>query len=380
MLGGAPGMADEIGIPAKPTPGETDGATPPTTPDPAAAAATPGATAGSPATPDAAADPLAGAQPFTYGDGKTLEGVHVIPGEGALIPEANLHVLRSLAEQRDALDQSSQQYADQVQDFERLTTFEVEGHDGQPVRLSGVDGITELRASVARTFAENEAYKAVLADPQKILALIARDGDKFVLNPDAVEAMKLRINVAARDADDAVRSFMSQHARPRAERPAPSRAEPSSPAAREALSAQAPRIIEAAAKQSGLDFKLLTDTDKAFLAAQIHRYERKVTEQDRRFNPALKIGQPIVDAEFANVVKDRIGLRQEAAAAAKASAKAAAENAPKLAAAAPVKPVAAPAAPATPAKPKLSDDHINFRRQEAASMGKRYDPETDKIV
>lgn len=338
------------------------------TPTGGAPAASGDAAAGTPP----ADDPLAGAVPFTYGaDGRTLEGVHRFPGEGVMIPEANVHVLETLLTERDALDQASQEYAQRIEDYERATSYAITDANGREQTVRGAEGVAEMRVKIGHLFAEVEGLRAVLEDPAKILKLLARDGnDKLVLDPDAMDALNLRISTAARTAEDAIRAQLATLT-PRREAPAPRASSSGQPTGD--LSAHAPRLIDGAAQQARVDATLLTEQDRTFLASQLPRYVRQVKESDRRFNPSLRIGDPIIDEAFTNLVKHQATVRADAARAARAAADAAAANAPKIAASQPPK-VAAPVAPAanTQQKPpaKESDSDRIWRMRQAMAGGR----------
>lgn len=340
----------------------------------------PAKTEAAPPTPTAPVDPMAGTQPFTYGDGKKIDGVYVVPATaddpgGVIIPTANMHILQSLAEERDALDVSSREYQESAQQYERLSAWTTTDRDGKESTITGSDAMVAMRVELGRQASENEALRAVIADPQKLLGLLLQDKDgKISIDQGAVRALHLEIKDVARDTEDHIRHVLAGIVQaPRA---------PATPAAATGaapdVTAAAPAIIEAAAKAVGIDGKTLHEKDRAFLASQLPRYMRTVTDSDRRMQPHLKIGQPIVDASFTQVVKHQAELRAEMAKTAATVTTAATENAVKLAAAGLTKPAATPKpAPVAPAKPKLSDADKAYRMREAAAAGRRYDPEAD---
>lgn len=367
--------AANVGLPASKPADEVPGAT--ETPK-ADAAATPAAdaTAAPVADPAAApADPLAGTQPFTYGEGRTLEGVYRVPGEGLLVPEDKVHVIQNLAEQRDALDRSSREFSDAVQQYETLTQWAVPGPNGQEQIVRGPEATVAMRVQIGRQAVELEALRAVMKDPQKLLGLITQTADnKFAIDPSALETLQLRIDLASREAEDAIAGHLQQYMTPsRGDRGAPAARGAEAPAGgRPNVAAAAPKIIEGAGKQLGVDTKTLTDKDREFLTGQLERYMRTVTEADRRFNPALKLGAPIVDADFAQIVKDRVETRAEIARTAAANARAGADNQARIAAAGAAPPKPAAAAPVVAAPPvQESDDDARWNLMERAAAGGR---------
>lgn len=355
----------------------------PATPVATPAAVTPAAAAASPATADAPSDPMAGTQPFMYGAGKKIDGVFVIPATaddpgGVIIPTANMHILQSLAEERDALDASSKEFQDAAQQYERLSEWSRVDADGKEQTISGTDGLIEMRLDMTRQAVALNLLTDVLNDPQRMLALLVQDKDgKISIDHSAVRALSLEIKDAARtraDADGAVlRGMVAPRTAPSA--PAAAAGAPGTVSAEAAAS-----VIDSSARSVGLDAKGLNEKDRQFLTQQLPRYVRTVTESDRRTQPHLKVGQPIVDASFTSVVQRQLEHRAELAKTATVATAAATENAPKLAAAGLGKPApkAAPVAPAAPAKPKLSDADKAYRMREAAAAGRRYDPASDE--
>jgi hypothetical protein len=259
----------------------------------------------SPTTPDlgaapAAADPLAGTEPFTYsvnGETRTLDGVRRVPGEGFFAPEEHVASLQQLAERAEILDRVSRDVTAQNANYERLSTWTVTDGEGREQTLTGPQGLEALRVDYARMQSAVAVIDGILEDPAKLLGLLAQDAQgRIVADPSAIETLSMRIQLAANAAADKTRSSFTA-------RPAPSAS--SAPSAAPDYAASAPRLIE----QSSPNHAALTPADRTLLSEQIARYVRPVTEDDRRWNPALKVGGQIVDAAFSKLVQHMVTQR-----------------------------------------------------------------------
>lgn len=305
--------------------------------DPASTAAPEGQSAGTPA-----ADPLAGTEPFAY-NGKTYEGIYRVPGEGLMIPEDKAAAFTSIverAEMVEALDRASREATTQVQTFERLSQWNITDDQGQVTEtLTGVRGLEARYLNDARKDAAIEVLDGILSDPTKLLSLLAQDSTgKIGIDPSAVETLQMRLRLAANDAETKARTEFQKLSGP-VESPAASAAPD--------YSASAPKLIETAA---GAEHSVLTPEDKQFLSGQLDRYVRSVTEEDRRYDPTKKLGAPIVDAKYGQLVQHIVSQRKTANAQAKASEKAGAVNAGMERGRQPAKQPPKPAAPVTPPK------------------------------
>lgn len=320
---------------AAPAPTGDDGSSPtgttagaaPKAPDPSAAS-------------PAAADPLAGTEPFTYGaDKKVLEGVYRVPGEGLLVPEDKASAIASLAERADVLDRVSREYSAQNATYERLSTWETTDASGKTVTLTGQQGLEAQRVEHARMSAAVEIVDGILADPSKLLSLLARDDQgRISIDPQAVETLQMRVQLAANTAEQTARSHFSKLS-----------TGPAQPAGPQSYAASAPNLIKQAA---GAHDTALTADDRQFLTQQIDRYVRTVTEEDRRWNPNLKLGAPIVDESYGKLVERTAQQRAAATAQAKAAETAGKHNAGMDKGRQPPK---APIRPATPPPVKTDD-------------------------
>lgn len=296
------------------------------------------------AAPPAAADPLAGTEPFTYtvnGEKKTLDGVYRVPGEGLLVPEDKVSLVTGLAERADVLDRVTREVTAKHADLERLTSWTFDGPDGKTTTLTGAQALETMRVDYARQAAALDVMDAILSDPAKFAQLVGvvQEGDKtkLVVDPTALEYLQKDVMLAANAAERQARSEFQKLGTPPA--PSPQSAD---------HSRSAPAIITAVAQA---DEKILTSKDREFLAQQIGRYVRTVTEDDRRFNPKLTVGAPIVDASFSRVITDRVEMRKEAATAARTAETAGKHNAGMDKGRQPAAKPPAPKAPAPPAQP-----------------------------
>lgn len=290
-------------------------------------------------------DPFAGTEPFKYGDGKVLDGVYRVPGEGLLVPEDRVPVIQQLAERAETLDRVAREYQTANQQFERIAQWTRTNEDGSKDVLTGIAAIAEERLHNAQLAVEHKAMYDLLNDPVAMHALLLEGPEgKAVYNQERLEAFVLRAQMAAGKAQEAVRKdFGARFQSPQA---------PSAPD----YTTQAPSIIDAALKQSGLVNATLTPESKALLASQLGQHIRTVTENDRLGNPALKVGAPIVSESFTALVKHLAQSQATQKTALSATEKATAHNAGMTRGRAqPARPAkAAPVAPASTQKPTKS--------------------------
>lgn len=296
--------------------------------------------AGDPAVP--APDPFEGTQPFTYsvnGVEKTLDGVYRVPGEGLLVPEDKVSSLQQLAERAETLDHVTRQFATQHATLERLGSWTTQDADGKEQTFTGAQGIAALRTDFATQQAAFNTLAGVFLDPTQAGALVdvveGPNGPQIVWNQQAIQTLVARSEQSEQIARYKTKEALSELAQP----PAPKASAPD-------YAAQAPGVISSAAKASGLDASGLTAKDNQYLASLLPRFVRAVTEDDRRMNPSLQVGGPIVDAAFTQVLKDRVEMVTAAKQTAAASEKAGKFNAGQQKGRQPA--AAAPKAPAAP--------------------------------
>jgi hypothetical protein len=311
-------------------------------------------------------DPFKDTTPATYvAQGRTVpvEDIRVFKEGGAVIrPEALPNILSKFAERDNLYEQNRAQY-DQVKDYERLSEWKTQGEDGKEQIVSGRAGLIGMRTGFAQLEASfNTMIAALRPDAQGNFRILSDLVDaeppsaqypqgRIIVNQQALDNLLTRAELAEARATETVRSRLAEITQP----PNPNAGRSAAPATTPdslALQAEAPRIIELAAKESGADSKLLNDKDKAFLSQQLPRYVRTVTEDDRANDYKLKVGSPIVDGAFTQVVKDRVELRKEVAATSQATEKATKEGQARMAQAArgvkPAKPQATTQVVTTP--------------------------------
>lgn len=258
-------------------------------------------------------DPYAGTEPFTHdvnGETITLDGVYRVPGEGAVIPEAQIGNLNRLIEERADAVRQNREFVDRNATYDRLTTWQTKDADGKDQTLSGPQAIVAMRQSHARL----EAALSVVGDllspdangnPAKLLGLLATAQDgKIVFDQSAVDALKTKID------------YMTLRAEQQATQGLQAPAEQQAPD----YSKLAPDFIAASAKRQGVEGLTKEDTD--MLVRQFAKHIRPATAQDRLKMPGLTVGLPMVDPEFDALVKYTATLRaqnkQQVAAAEKA--------------------------------------------------------------
>lgn len=288
----------------------------------APAAPTPDASAAT-AIPEPAADPLAGTEPFTYGDGRKLDWAHRVPGEGVLLTEAEVPQLQQLAERAERLDRATRDLTTRHSDLERLTTWDIPSEDGKTTQqVTGAAAIEARDVLIARQDAVISLLDEILNDPQQFARLVAvNDKNEIVTDPLAVDYLRKDVLLKAHDAEQSARARFQQRGAP----PAPSAASTTPPdVSKIDFQSAAPAVISEAA---GKDAGILTAEDRTFLTEQLPQYIRTVTEQDRQADPLLKVGAPIVSERFTKVVQRQIALRTEATKAAQAAESAGKHNA-----------------------------------------------------
>lgn len=278
-------------------------------------------------TPSPDDDYLKDAKAFTYktstGEEKSIEGIKILGDSGAIVtPEGLQFINERIADAERFHTTSREQYA-QIQNFEKLSEFHTKDAEGKDQVLSGTEGLLTARVQLATLSAAYETLAAAVRDPATLAALLQQnEKGELVLNDREFQNLITRSDLAEKNADTLARNhFMS------VVKSGPAKAE----GQQVDYAREAPPMID---RIAGADSKLLSEADKKFLSEQFPRYIRTVTAEDRSRDANLKIGQPIVDAAFAAVVKDRVGIRSELAKTVKATTAASDENAKRLAAAA----------------------------------------------
>lgn len=356
----------DAGVEAGAPPAEASPDAPESSPTPdAAPEVEPDASAPAPATPESPApediDPLATAKSLTYtvnGQERTVEGIKVLSdelgGEGIITREALPDIIRRLGE-RDNLYEQNQWAFQQRQELEAASAWKVTKEDGSESLVTGKEGIAEMRIAHARQEASLQTLIAALQDPEQFRQMVAVDqNDQIVLNPQFIQSLLTRAELAEMKAEQATRGLFGQLLQ--AAQPAPAAPD---------FSRYAPAIIKQAA---GDKFSTLSPKDQDTLGKQMLRYVRPSTPAERQAGQ----GPHIVDAEFASLVQEWVNLRSEGVKAATTAASASSSNAAKLAAARIGTKATTPAPstrpPRAPAKP-IDADTAWAMREKALAAG-----------
>jgi len=330
-------------------------------PAPSPAAAPAPTDAAAPDTPVVADDPMVGATSLSYrvdGQEKTYDGIKILKDGGAVIgDDATLADLQRKLGERDHLVGTNATLYKQSQALERLTEWKTTGSDGKESVLTGAQGIEAQRIALGTTAAALQTIASIFTEaPSKFLGQ-DKDGN-IVWNPEAIEQLRLRSTLAERDARDAVRVQMTSLA-----------ATPTTPAAPD-IPALAPQIIQQTATALGVDKAALTSEAVAFLTDLLPQFIRPATPEDRRLNPALTIGEPVVDPRFEKLVAQQAAQRKVVAQTAQTTAAATAANAARIAAARPKAAAPKPAAPQKPADTRTKDADAGWDMMEGLALSR----------
>lgn len=269
---------------------------------------------------------VAQATPLSYranGKDYTFEDLKVIPGKGAIIADDALPKLQQRLSEREALYENSQQQYQKYQDLERLTSWKTVGADGKEQVLTGAPALEAQRVLQARTEAINTTIAEVFDNLELFRSMLTVDANNQVI-PDkhALNYLMTRAENAAIKAERSVQqSFQAQASA------APSPQMSHSPD----VQAIAPTVVENTAKQLGLS--TLTPEDKTYCASMLPRFIRPATMQDVALSPDLKVGQPVVDAEFGVLLQREAAKHASNAKTVQQASKVSTENAARLAAA-----------------------------------------------
>ena len=299
-------------------------------------------------------------EPFIYtvnGESRTLDGFHVVPNEGVYVPTEQVPRLQQLASRADASEAMLREMHGRTQDYDRYSQWNLVGPDGKVTEtLSGPQGIEAMRVAYANAAAGFEALANRIKDPMALVSLLQTDGQgqfavdqngRLVINPREWSAMMNEIKLGQMTAEQRVRQHFQGMQRPGGS-PAPMAAQApteSSPALQLALE-QAQTQVQQLAQSWGVSG--LTAADVATAARVFPRYVRTATVQDVAQDPLLKVGQPVIENEFRDLLQSYAQIRQQTAGAGKVNQ----FNAGQRAGTANGRPTPArPAAPPPPATP-----------------------------
>lgn len=292
--------------------------------------ATPG-TPSTPSDPAAATDPpddeLPASQPFTYtvdGQSRTWADIDVIPGHGAIIPEAALGQLQQRLAERDNLYERQQQQYQQVQDLERVTAWQRQGANGQSETLTGRQAEEAKRVDLARALVRAETMEQILSDPLQLAQLLTLHNNQVAHDPMAVENLRIRLDNVQMRAEQAARQHFNTTL------PAQS-AQPTT-AQEIDWPKIGPLVVDQEAQVAGVTG--LSSDDKTFLATLAPRFVREATLQDAQANPTVQVGQRVIDGAFRELIKQQSQRSAKAVSTSDAASKATLENKKRLDAAA----------------------------------------------
>lgn len=290
--------------------------------------------------PDAppAVDPLAGTEPFTYGQGKTLPGVFRVPGEGLLVPEEHVASVQQFAERAELAEHMSRELATQYETFDRLSTWTVQDAQGKDQTLTGLQGLEALRIEASQTKAALGTLSALFqpnanGDYPNLEAFLAReelpDGKggvrvRIVPHPDSLRNLLVQSELAEVRAEQSERQKVGTLRTPAPAAPVPIN-----------YATEASRLIGDVAKAAKLDASVLSPKQTELLAKQLKFH---VIEQD---------GKKRVSPEWQELVQSSIAQAVESKKQAVAAETAGKHNAGMDKGRQPPKPVAKPAAAPT---------------------------------
>lgn len=340
----SPSVADYIGnlmgdFPTSSEPeSEEAGATPAPTPEgqeptadssegtePSVESETPDATEPAPdpssTTPTADADPLEGATPFAYvvnGQERQFEGITVLKDGGAIVDPDALEKIQRVFGERDHLYERDRERHQESQTLGKFIEWTPPGSDKA---LQGVEAAKALHLSRAELMAEVRAFHTLLSDPENIRKIVTADeNNRLVWNEQGVENFRLLLENTKGKVQGAVNKFFAD------------KAQPASPQAFNPAD-HASTATAAAVKALGPTPKGWSAEDKAWAEALAPRFIRLATIEDQRVNPALAVGEPMVEQQFIDLVKDRAAQRASTAKVATSAADAAKANQARIAAA-----------------------------------------------
>lgn len=269
---------------------------------------------------------VAQATPLSYranGKDYTFDDVKVIPGKGAIIASEALPQLQQRLSEREALFENSQQQYQKYQQLENLTAYKTVGADGKEQILTGAPALEAQRVTMVRTEAILNTIAEVFDNPNLFRSLLmVNERYEVVADPNALSNLTTRAENAAMKAERTVQQQFQHQSVP---------TQPQQGSQTPDITAVAPAVIENTAKQLGVSS--LTPDDKTFLASMLPRFVRPATNQDVALSPSLKIGEPVVDSAFGELLQRQASQQAATAKTVQAASTVSKENAARLAAA-----------------------------------------------
>lgn len=295
-------------------------------------------------------------EPFAYtvnGESRTLDGFHVVPGEGVYIPTDQVPRLQQIASRAEASEAALREMHQRTQATDRASTWTVYGEDGKPQQtLSGIDAIQQMRVDHAKMQAALEVLSAPYKSAEALLGLFTQDPQTGALqiNPREVQNLVTAGQLAQMRAEARVRQTFGS---------APQAAQPSAQAQASPVSLTPEQSLPAVQHlATAWGVKGLTQDDYQILAQALPRYTRAATPEDVATDPLLKVGQPVVENSFQALVAHQATLRAQQSTAGKAGQFNRGQQAGRAGQRPPARPQPAPApAPAANGKrPKVKAD------------------------
>lgn len=316
-------------------------------------------------------DPMAGATSLTYtvnGQERADERIKVVKDLGAFIDPKDVPYIQQRLSERDHLHEKSQESFQKYHTLETLTQWPKRDAENNVVgTLTGRDAIEAARIDYGNALAKIETYEALLNDPARLATMLRYvEGQGYVHDEDQVARLLMQIENRQLKLTPAIR----QHLASLGVAASPTT---SAPAATAAPSVPAATAVDMAVKHAQLT---LTPVDKTWAESHVTRYMRTATQEDVRQTPTLTLGEPILDPQFIDLLRDRVQIRAESAKQATAAADAAKANAPKLAAALAGRTAPRPAAPTRQPAPTADDElspeeHAYLSRERASAQAIR---------
>jgi hypothetical protein len=219
--------------------------------------------------------------------------------------------MQLMASRSESLERQNRELYQRNQEFDRLSSWKIKAQDGTEQTLTGPGALEAQRVTLGQTAAALETISGVFKNSP--LGLIETDAaGNIVWSQDALRNLLTEAKLASITAEQSVRNTF----RTTASQPAPT--------PEVDIAQSAPVLVQNIAVQAGV--KGLTADDSKFLAEQLPLYVRSATAQDVAQNPALKIGEKVIDPQFSVLVSRQGTLRAETSAVAKTATDAARFN------------------------------------------------------
>lgn len=324
---------------------------------------------------DPALDPQAvldGYQPLTYqvdGAERSFDGIHVHPEFGAVVDATAVPALIDRLSKYEHFQTANQQLYQRQQEADKLTTWQTVNEQGQPTTLTGRDGAEASRVAYARAIEERNTLATALKGVSE--ALEAAAPGQTVLDHAAIQHIIRDAKLAASEIEKDVRSrFAKEFGAPGAS---------AQPAA-----FQPAQLAEGAVQLAIRETNTtgLQPADIQYLAKLAPRYIHPATPQDVQWaaqnGGALRVGEPVIEREFHELVKLRAQERSQTASTINTAGQATAANVARLKAAhlagkGPARTVSASPANTTTTKTAVPPGVSAFDLQHALSSGKMPD-------